>query len=135
MPNDQTNNPKPKHPGGAPRTRTPTTWTEQQLTQMDRMAETQCKNTMIALIMGVNEHTLINEMRVRLEEKRAEGKRKLLEVQYDKALRGDTTMLIWVGKQQLDQSDKASTSITPAQGLSAALEWSRKRKPRKGKDL
>lgn len=40
-------------------------------------------------------------------EKRNAGKASLRRVQFNKALKGDRTMMVWLGKQYLDQSDKS----------------------------
>ena len=41
-----------------------------------------------------------------LRQKRQEGNEKLLSAQYNLAMKGDRGMLIWLGKNRLDQSDK-----------------------------
>lgn len=43
--------------------------------------------------------------------KKKEGDSLLLEKQYDKAVEGDNTMLIWLGKQRMNQSDKSKDEI------------------------
>jgi len=43
--------------------------------------------------------------------KSATGKRSLRRKQFDKAIDGDNTMMIWLGKQWLGQSDKLEQNI------------------------
>ena len=53
-----------------------------------------------------------------IEKGRAEGKKSLRRAQMEKALAGDVRMLIWMGKQYLDQKD------TPTdQENTAPLPW------------
>ena len=94
---------------GAPRTRTPKTFTKATLAEIDRMAEAQCKDTTIAERLGVNVDTFRAEFQQRTRQKRAEGKAKVLLAQYQGCLRqgkGAMTERIWWGKQHLEQSDK-----------------------------
>jgi hypothetical protein len=95
-----------KHAGGAPRTKTPKTWTKAQLAEIDRLAEAQCKDTTIAERMGTDLDTFRREFVKRTRRKRAEGKAQLYLAQHAKALAGDTVMLIWCGKQHLEQTDR-----------------------------
>lgn len=101
-----------KHAGGAPRTKTPKTWTKAQLAEIDRLAEAQCKDTTIAERMGTDLDTFRREFVKRTRRKRAEGKAQLYLAQHAKALGGDVTMLIWTGKQHLEQTDKQDHNVT-----------------------
>lgn len=94
---------------GAPRTRTPKTFTKATLAEIDRMAEAQCKDTTIAERLAVNVDTFRAEFQQRTRQKRAEGKAKVMLAQYQGSLmcgRGAVTERIWWGKQHLEQSDK-----------------------------
>ena len=44
-------------------------------------------------------------------QKRAAGKPSMRRKQYQKAMDGDTTMLIWLGKNMLEQRDRVETDI------------------------
>jgi hypothetical protein len=56
-------------------------------------------------------------------EKRAEGDAFLLEKQYEIAYKeGDKTMLIWLGKQRLDQKDRAHNEVSTPQGEKILIE-------------
>lgn len=95
--------------GGAPRTRTPKTFTEAQLAEIDRLAEAQCKDTLIAEKLDCDVKTFQGQFSKRTRKKRAEGKAKVLLAQYQGCLKqgkGAMTERIWWGKQHLEQSDK-----------------------------
>lgn len=71
-----------------------------------KLALAGCKNSEIAFILGCDDETLTNNYSRILDKKRAERKAKLRTAQTLKAMMGDTTMLIWLGKQELEQTDK-----------------------------
>ena len=54
---------------------------------------------------GTSETTLEKRYSGIIEKGRAEGKKSLRRAQMEKALQGDVRMLIWMGKQYLDQKD------------------------------
>jgi len=96
-----------KHAGGRPRTKTPDTYTPEQLAYIDLMAQAQAKDTLIAESMGVDRDTFKREFTQRTRTKRAEGKANVLEAQYKAAAgSGGPVDRIWFGKQHLEQSDK-----------------------------
>ena len=61
------------------------------------------------------------------KKKSAVGKMSLRRKQIEVALEGSVPMLIWMGKQQLNQHDKQQTELTGAEGGSIkhshAVEW------------
>lgn len=71
-----------------------------------KLAQIGCTNQEIADIVGVSHDTLTRRCKAELEEGRAFGRMSLRRKQWDVALAGNVTMLIWLGKQQLGQSDK-----------------------------
>lgn len=100
---------KQKHAGGRPRTLTPDTYTPAQLKEIDEWAEAQAKDTTIAVAMGIDVDTFKRDFASRTEQKRAQGKLKVLTAQGECAKRDDAghvTDRIWFGKQHLEQSDK-----------------------------
>ena len=82
----------------------------------DELCKIQCTEEEICSVLGI----CIDTLNLRCEEKfgkgytfskvfeqkRKGGKSSLRRVQYQKALAGDTTMLVWLGKNLLDQKDK-----------------------------
>lgn len=65
-----------------------------------------CKNSEIGYILGVDEETIANRFSGALAKSRAIKRADLRAVQIKKALAGDVTMLIWLGKNELEQTDK-----------------------------
>jgi hypothetical protein len=100
---------KTKHAGGRPRTETPETYSPEQLAQIDAMAEAQCKDTTIAMALGIHTETFRRQFRERTEQKRAIGKTTVMLAQYEGCkVRGTGGMSerCWWGKQHLDQKDR-----------------------------
>lgn len=56
-----------------------------------------------------NENPIVGEL---LEQGRMIGKMSLRRKQYAEAMKGNTTMLVWLGKQHLDQKDKHEVAQT-----------------------
>lgn len=69
-----------------------------------KLAELFATETEIAYVMGINRSTLRKYPHL-LEGGKARAKVKLRRAQMEKALDGNPTMLIWLGKQMLGQSD------------------------------
>ena len=92
--------------------------------KVDKMARAQSSAASIADALGIHWATLrshcMTDHKIELSEyirlKKTEGMENLRVKQYDVAMEGDKTMLIWLGKQYLGQSESQSgsqdTSIT-----------------------
>lgn len=86
--------------------------------EFDKLCAIQCSLREIAGWFDCSEDTI--ERRVKethdvtfaeyFDQKRGKGKIALRRKQYDVAMNGNVSMLIWLGKQYLDQSDKQETS-------------------------
>jgi len=61
----------------------------------------------------------------------ADGKMSLRREQFKRAMGGSDTMLIWMGKNYLDQSDKSRNEITGRNGGAIEIESPRERIERK----
>jgi|TARA_B100000965_G_scaffold405547_1_gene440021 hypothetical protein len=70
-----------------------------------KLATLHCTYKEIASVVGTSETTLEKRYSGIIEKGRAEGKKSLRRAQMEKALAGDVRMLIWMGKQYLDQKD------------------------------
>lgn len=79
-------------------------FTEEEKEQIRRLSEIFASQEDIAYVMGVNRSTLQKHPELMAEGK-ARGRVKLRRAQYEKALEGNPTMLIWLGKQMLGQTD------------------------------
>lgn len=74
--------------------------------QVEELAKIHCTNAEIAAVLGCAESTLTERFSEDLEKWRAVGKKSLRRLQWDLAETGNPTMLIWLGKNQLGQTDK-----------------------------
>jgi hypothetical protein len=74
----------------------------------------QCSGVEIASMLGIHENTLYGRCKEDLglefvafsQQKKSEGKQSLKKKQYDVAMSGDKTMLVWLGKQILGQTER-----------------------------
>ena len=85
--------PRPKHE-----------FTEEQKEMVVKLSELFASETEIAYVMGINRSTLRKYPEL-MELGKAKAKVKLRRAQMEKALEGNPTLLIWLGKQMLGQSD------------------------------
>lgn len=80
-----------------------------------RMLEAGCGGTEVAATLGIHPNTLYRvcekENKVSFSDysatKRASGDRLLRVKQFEIAMTGDKTMLVWLGKQRLGQAEKS----------------------------
>ena len=77
---------------------------------IQKLASIMCTNVEIAQVVGCHADTLADNFSEYLKKGREEGKISLRRLQWTKALNGNTTMLIWLGKQWLGQKDKIETT-------------------------
>lgn len=76
------------------------------------MAEIQCTQEEIAHVVGCSVDTLSRRGFAEIIKKAAEGgKSSLRRQQWAKAMDGNSTMLIWLGKQYLGQTDKMQSDV------------------------
>lgn len=86
--------------------------------KMEALGRINCTHEEIAAVLGMSARTFRErleenpELRHILEKARDEGKASLRRVQWKAALSGDRTMMIWLGKNTLGQSDKMTQSGT-----------------------
>lgn len=86
--------------------------------RIGQMAFDGCKNSEIAHCLGCDDETLKNNYSPILDKKRAERKAALRAKQTERALKGDIPMLIFLGKNELEQTDRQTQEIP---GVEAAL--------------
>ena len=80
----------------------------------------QCSATGIASMLGISVDTLYNRCKADnnidysafSDQKKSEGKELLRKKQFEVAMSGDKTMLVWLGKQYLEQKDKTESDIS-----------------------
>ena len=102
--------PQEKHAGGRPRLYI-------DLRQVEELARIGCTDADMAAVLGVSVDTLqrrkreSEEFRGLIEKGHASLRNSLRRLQVKKALEGNTTMLIWLGKQLQGQSDRESLQM------------------------
>lgn len=103
--------------------------TEDALKLIENMSRIMCTEEEIAQCLGASIDTLLNSdnkelFRSAIEKGKAQGKQSLRRKQYEVAMKGNSSMLIWLGKQWLGQTDKveATTSFEDLTVLSDLLK-------------
>jgi hypothetical protein len=87
---------------------------------VDNLCQIQCTGEEIASTLGISYDTIERRCKEDHKEKLADyikkkaegGKASLRRMQYKAAEKGNPTMLIWLGKQYLGQSDKQEVNAT-----------------------
>jgi len=79
--------------------------------QVEKLAAINCSYEEIAAVLGCGSRTLMRRFGAAVQAGRAKGKMSLRRKQYDVAMNGSTSMLIWLGKQLLDQKDKSEIDL------------------------
>lgn len=74
--------------------------------QVERLAAYGLNNKEIAEVLGYDDSTLKRKFENFLIKGRGELKKRLKRKQIEVAMQGNVSMLIWLGKQYLDQSEK-----------------------------
>ena len=87
---------------------------------VDELLEADCEGTEVAAYLGIAADTLYDRcvkengviFSAYLREKKAKGNTTLKQKQYETAMDGDKTMLIWLGKNRLNQRDKLDHDVS-----------------------
>ena len=80
------------------------------LQDIEKLATMQCTRLEIANFCGCSESTLKRNFDLPIKKGWDKGKRSLRRAMFDKAMRGNTTMLICLSKNYLGMKDKMETS-------------------------
>lgn len=83
---------------------------------VENLAHIMCTEDEICSIIGMSNDTVHNAdndalFRTACEKGRKEGKSSLRRKQYEIAMKGNCTMLVWLGKQYLEQSEKLQADV------------------------
>ena len=110
---------------------------------VNKMLQAHCTGTGIASLLGICPETLydacLKKHKLLFSDysqlKKSEGKELLRQKQFSVAMNGEKSMLIWLGKQYLEQADKLETVMTTVEvpedevieaAMNAAFEADRK---------
>ena len=74
--------------------------------QVEALASYGCTKTEIAAFFGCNETTIRKRFSENLIKGKESGKIRLRKKQFEMAMKGNVSMLIWLGKQTLGQKDQ-----------------------------
>jgi len=74
--------------------------------QVRKLARLSASHAEIGAVLGCSADTLERRFAAAIKEGRESGKMSLRRKQFKLAMEGNVTMLIWLGKQYLDQRDK-----------------------------
>lgn len=77
---------------------------------LEKLASIQCTNDEICSILKIDERTLQRRYSHLIKQGRDQGKMSLRRLQWEAAKKGNTAILIWLGKQYLGQKDKIDFS-------------------------
>src|ERR1700687_4170081 len=90
--------------------------------RVDKLLSSGCLGTEVAAYFGIHSDTFYNRFQDEfgmgfseyMQQKRSHGDALLREKQYDKAMEGENMMLIWLGKNRLNQTDsQTNVSVSP----------------------
>ena len=84
--------------------------------EVEKLASFGCTNVEIAAFFDCDESTIRKRFSDIIARGYQNGKIRLRKKQIETALRGNVKMLIWLGKQMLDQSDKQSIEHSGKEG-------------------
>lgn len=79
---------------------------------VERLAAIGCTDREIATLLEVSENLLRRRCRAALDRGRTRLKKSLRRKQIELARKGNVSMLIWLGKQYLDQKDKQDVAYS-----------------------
>ncbi len=80
--------------------------------QVEKLASFGCTNIEIASVFGCDESLIRKSYSEFLIKGREKGKVRLRQMQWKAAEAGSHTMLVWLGKQVLGQTDKQEVEVT-----------------------
>ena len=90
--------------------------------RVETLAGIGCTVGEMAVVLGCSKEILERRFATSIEKGRAEAKASLRRMQWQAAQKGSTAMLIWLGKQVLDQNDKreVTANMNVSQGFDAS---------------
>jgi hypothetical protein len=101
---------------------------EEGIKLVSRMASYMCTEEEIAGCLEMSLDTLHNDdnkelFRSAIEKGKANGKESLRRKQYQVGMKGNSSMLIWLGKQWLGQTDKIEQSVGVSDGRQSLKDY------------
>jgi hypothetical protein len=97
--------------------------------QVRKLAAIQCSYAEMASVLGCNESTLTRRFAQVIKEGRDQGRMSLKRKQYEVAMGGNTSMLIWLGKNVLGQRDSFPEENVTAPTVASVYKLHESNKP------
>jgi hypothetical protein len=99
--------------------------------RVGQMLEAGCSGVGIAGVLGIDEATLrkrcLKDLKISFSEfsqqKKAKGDDLIRLKQFDLAMKGDKTLLIWLGKQRLEQAERQDQKHEHSGGVVIEVEY------------
>jgi hypothetical protein len=89
---------------------------------LKKLASIFCTTEQMAHMLNVSKDTLERRYAATIKEARSTGKMSLLRKQFEVAMAGNVGMLIWMGKQHLEQSDRMDQTSTEHKTISINID-------------
>lgn len=89
--------------------------------EVEKLASYGCTNVEIADFFGVTEGTIRKGYSEIITKGKSELKQRLRKAQIEHALKGNATLLIWLGKQLLGQTDNQDTENKDTQNITVSI--------------
>jgi hypothetical protein len=90
--------------------------------QVAKLAAINCSYAEMAAVLDCDESTLTKRFSQVIQKGRSSGRMSLKRKQYEMAMQGNVTMLIWLGKQLLDQTDKRDYEVKSQVNQTSSLD-------------
>lgn len=81
--------------------------------QVEQLAAINCSHAEMAAVLGCSADTLERRFAAVIKEGRGKGNVSLKRKQWQAAMDGNITMMIWLGKQNLGQRDRQEVEMNP----------------------
>lgn len=101
--------------------------------QVTKLAMINCSYAEMAAVLDCDQSTLSRRFAQLIEKGRESGKMSLKRKQWEMAMGGNITMLVWLGKQLLGQTDKVEKTIDTTVKITHRDIMQRIEEARKGK--
>jgi hypothetical protein len=93
--------------------------------QVRKLAALGCTHEEIADVVGCSHDTISRRFKDEVEIGRRQGNASLRRKQFDLAMSGNVTMLIWLGKQRLGQAEKSQIETIGKESITVQIGGAR----------
>ena len=97
-------------------------FTDEMMREIEQMATDNCHVDTIAMALGIAKQTLVRRFGTFITQKRAKGRTDLRRTQR-KLANSNPAMAIFLGKNELNQSDKQEIGLNASEDLKSFISW------------